>query len=265
MSRLLPAPPRRVSRNCDLYQDPLLLFLSLWNTDSRITSLTDTSLYCAVVAFFGRDGNVPLVSTTSRQSVGCLKMNGTIRAGAFSSDGKELLTSGGDGIIYLWDLRMQRCLRRYVDEGSTGGTSLAASPDGRTFASGTKSGIVNVYHHPSQAAPTGGNGVAGAAASVPEAPLMLRPLRALSQLTTSADTLAFNGDGQMLAIASRLKRDALRLVHLPSLTVFSNWPTSRTPLHYVHSVCFSPGSGYLAVGNAKGRVVLYRLHHFPQA
>ena len=70
---------------------------------------------------------------------------------------------------------------------------------------------------------------------------------------------------QMLAMASRMKKDALRLVHLPSGTVFQNWPTSRSPLGYVHSVAFSPGGGYLAVGNAKGRALLYRLHHYGAA
>jgi U3 small nucleolar RNA-associated protein 18 len=68
---------------------------------------------------------------------------------------------------------------------------------------------------------------------------------------------------QILLMASRMKKDALRLVHLPSATVFANWPTAATPLHYVHSAGFSPHSGFLAVGNAKGRALLYRLHHYP--
>jgi U3 small nucleolar RNA-associated protein 18 len=67
---------------------------------------------------------------------------------------------------------------------------------------------------------------------------------------------------QILAMASVKKRDALRLVHVPSFTVFSNWPTSRSPLHYVSALAFSPGGGLLAIGNARGRVVLYRLHHY---
>ncbi len=67
---------------------------------------------------------------------------------------------------------------------------------------------------------------------------------------------------QVLVMASRLKKDALRLVHLPSATVFSNWPTSRTPLHYVHSAGFSPGGAFLAIGNARGTAMLYRLHHY---
>jgi len=49
------------------------------------------------------------------------------------------------------------------------------------------------------------------------------------------------------------------------MTIFSNWPTSKSPLHYVHSTAYSPNSGYLAIGNARGRVLLYRLHHYNKA
>ena len=68
---------------------------------------------------------------------------------------------------------------------------------------------------------------------------------------------------QILAMASRMTKDALRLVHLPSFTVFQNWPTSRSPLGYVHSLAFSPGGGYLAIGTARGNALLYRLHALP--
>ena len=47
-----------------------------------------------LVAFLGNEGCAPLVSLRSRQCVGDLKMSGTVRTAAFSSDGQELLTSG---------------------------------------------------------------------------------------------------------------------------------------------------------------------------
>jgi U3 small nucleolar RNA-associated protein 18 len=96
----------------------------------------------------------------------------------------------------------------------------------------------------------------------PRGALSPKPLKAFMNLTTLADTLAFSPDGQMLAMSSRMEKDALRVVHLPTRTVFSNWPSSKTPLHYVHSLAFSPHCGYFAVGNARGRVLLYRLTHY---
>ena len=85
------------------------------------------------------------------------------------------------------------------------------------------------------------------------------------QLTTSITSLAFNPDSQLLAMSSKYKKDAMRLVHVPSGTVFSNWPSSKTPLHNVSTVAFSPGGAYLAVGNDRGRVLLYRLAHYNAA
>jgi len=131
-------------------------------------------------------------------------------------------------------------------------TSVAASAGG-LLAVGSSSGIVNVYRDVWKEA--GGSEVGGIEGRVP-------PMKVLSQLTTSVDTVEFSADGQLLAIGSRMKRDAMRLVHVDSMTSYSNWPTSKSPLHYVHSVCFSPSTGYLCIGNARGRAVTYRLHHY---
>jgi len=192
------------------------------------------------VAFLGNKGYLPLISLKTKQWMGNLKMSGTVRAAAFVPGKTELLTSGVDGMVYTWDLRMRRCIGKALDEGSYKCTSLACSSNGMV-ATGSDSGIVNLYSHNKGA-------------------LDLR--KTIYNLTTRCDTMAFNPDNQILALASSRKKDALKLVHLPSNTVFSNWPTSKTPLSFVHSIAFSPGSGFLAIGNARGAALLYRLHHF---
>lgn len=118
-----------------------------------------------------------------------------------------------------------------------------------SFFHSSKSGIVNVY----------GRDVLNTNVYKPT------PLKALGNLTTRVQEIKFNHDAQLMGISSNRKRDQFRLVHLPSLTVFSNWPTAATPLSYVSSFDFSPRSGYLAIGNDKGRVLLYRLNHYPSA
>ena len=104
--------------------------------------------------------------------------------------------------------------------------------------------------------------------------------KTLQNLTTSISTLCFNHDSQLAAMASNAKKDQMRLVsallphyyrydaqrsakvHLPSLTAYSNWPTSSTPLGHVTSVDFSPTGEYIAIGNNRGRALLYQLSHY---
>jgi U3 small nucleolar RNA-associated protein 18 len=95
-------------------------------------------------------------------------------------------------------------------------------------------------------------------AGVPPAP---RPLRALDQLTTPVSHLAFSPCGQALCVASRWKRDALRLVHLPTASVFRNWPTAATPLGRVSAVAWGEVAGELrlVVGNEAGRVMCWEV------
>ena len=68
-----------------------------------------------------------------------------------------------------------------------------------------------------------------------------------------------------MAFSSHQKQDALRMVHIPTMTVFSNWPTQKTALRYVNCFDFSPSSGYFAAGNDRGRVALFRLKHYNTA
>jgi U3 small nucleolar RNA-associated protein 18 len=167
-------------------------------------------------------------------------------------------------------------MQQQRDEGAIDCTALALSADSSYLATGGSSGVVNVYRRPAgllspvnfddaDVASAGATSSPAAAGGFRVQPVTPAPLKAIMNLTTSIDSLSFSHDSQMLLMGSRLKKDSLRIVHLPSLTVFANWPTSRSPLQYVHSAAFSPHSGFLGIGNAKGRALLYRLHHYPEA
>lgn len=81
-------------------------------------------------------------------------------------------------------------------------------------------------------------------------------------LTTGISQLNFNADGQMLLMASQAKKEALRVMHTSTCNVFPNWPTAGTPLHFVSTAAFSPNNRFLAIGNDRGKVLLYRLKHY---
>ncbi|KAG0086098.1 U3 snoRNP protein [Podila epicladia] len=199
------------------------------------------------IAFLGRDGYIILVSSSTRQWVKNMKMNGNVRAVAWSSDSTYLYSVGGDAEIYQWEISSGKCLHRFMDDGGFKPTCIAVSPNDQFFAVGSRSGIVNIYDR---------------TCLKTRAP---KALRAIGNLTTAIHTMRFNHDSQILAIASKARKDQLRLVHLPSLKVFPNWPTKGTPLSYVTCLTFSPRSGYLAIGNDKGKVLLYRLNHYSSA
>ncbi|KAF7818388.1 U3 small nucleolar RNA-associated protein 18-like protein [Senna tora] len=199
------------------------------------------------IAFVGNEGYILLVSTITKELIGTLKMNGTARCLAFAEDGQQLLSSGGDGQVYHWDLRTRTCIHKGIDEGCINSTALCTSPGGELFAAGSDSGIVNIYNRDEF---LGGK---------------KKPMKTIENLTTKVDLMRFNKDSQILAICSGMKKSSLKLIHIPSYTVFSNWPPPNKSLGYPLSLDFSPGGGFMAVGNAAGKVLLYKLHHYQHA
>lgn len=170
-----------------------------------------------------------------------------------------LIATNTYGEIWEFDLSNNgKILRKWKDQGGVGITTIQVGggtnsnnffpissgkvKENRWLAIGSESGYVNIYDRKSSSTS--------------------EPVATLDQLTTSISHLVFSPDGQMLCMASRAIKDALRLVHLPSFSVFSNWPTSGTPLGKVTSVTFSPRGEMLAVGNLQGKVRLWRLNHY---
>ncbi|KAJ9560016.1 hypothetical protein OSB04_005176 [Centaurea solstitialis] len=199
------------------------------------------------IAFVGNEGYILLVSSKTKELIGTLKMNGTARALAFVDGGRQLMSTGGDGHIYHWDLRTMTCLHKGVDEGCITGTALSSSPVGNIFAAGSDSGIVNVYNRDEF---LGGN---------------RKPIKTIENLTTKVDFMKFNSDAQILAVCSSMKKNSMKLIHIPSFTVFSNWPPSNRALQFPRCLDFSPGGGMMAMGNADGHVLLYKLNHYQHA
>ncbi|XP_020031549.1 U3 small nucleolar RNA-associated protein 18 homolog [Castor canadensis] len=194
----------------------------------------------------GIAGYSHLLSMKTKELIGSMKINGRIAACTFSSDSKKIYTSSGDGEVYVWDVNSRKCLNRFVDEGSLCGLSIATSRNGQYMACGSNSGVVNIYNQDSCLQETNP-----------------KPIKAVMNLVTGATALTFNPTTEILAIASRKMKEAIRLVHLPSCTVFSNFPVlKRKNISRVQTMDFSPRSGYFALGNEQGKALMYRLHHY---
>ncbi|EME42556.1 hypothetical protein DOTSEDRAFT_73415 [Dothistroma septosporum NZE10] len=217
-------------------------------------------------------GVVNILSATTLQWISKVRIEsrGGIAEFAWWRIGKGLCIIGKNGEVTEWSLSDQRVVARWQDEGAVGTTTLALggqhelvkSPIGndRWIAIGSSSGIVNIYDRRVWL----DNDTAGIVQAVPEQP---KPTKVLDHLTTPISHLAFSHDGQILAMASKWKRDSMRLVHLPSCTVFKNWPTSSTPLGRITGVAFADGGvvegsdayAVLAVANEQGKIRIWEI------
>ena len=58
-------------------------------------------------------------------------MNDGVEAVNFSPDGEYLYSPGVGGEVYIWDLKAQQCVHKFVDDGCNKGTALAVSRNNR--------------------------------------------------------------------------------------------------------------------------------------
>jgi len=185
-------------------------------------------------------------------------MNGENKTVSFTPCGRYVIASGSDGDVYRWDVRSQRCISRFHNQDGTKTSALALSS--RVLAIGAESGVVNLYQNNDNQHQQNND-------QLPIQGLYNNkntndPIKSIMNIKTSINNLKFNTSGEILAMSSCMEMDVLKLVHVSTGSVFANWPTKKTPLGYITSMDFSPCSGFLAVGNDKGKCLLYDLKHY---
>ncbi|CDK27040.1 unnamed protein product [Kuraishia capsulata CBS 1993] len=195
----------------------------------------------AFIALLGNSGWINVISTSSGQWVKGFKVEGTLIDCEFTED-CHLFGVNTAGEVWEWEYTTEKIVAKWQDESGVGITRISSGgKNGRWLAIGSNTGIVNIYDRSSSAH---------------------KPMGTVESLITTISTLEFSPDGQLLCIASRDKKDALRMVHLPSCKVYGNWPTSSTPLGRVTSVCFSNGGELLFIGNDVGKVRTWVLNYY---
>ena len=225
--------------------------------------LSPCGRYMGIVASTKKGGGIiNVLSTQTTQWIAAARLASRNGIADFawwgSGDGMAIL--GKDGSVGEYSMESRTFLAVWYDEGNVGGTAIALGGHGgpqeigedRWVAVGSNSGIANVYERNDLVESRGGGGDI----TLKERP---EPRRRLEQLITAITQLVFSPDGQLLAFGSRLSKDALKLVHLPSCTVYRNWPTQQTPLGRITAVAFGQQSDLLAVGNDRGKIRLWQI------
>lgn len=212
------------------------------------------------IGLIGNNGYVNILSVGNGSFVKNFKIEGVVADFVWSSTEEILFITNNHGEVYEFAFNNNNVINKWQDENGIGITKLAlGGKNDRYLAIGSQNGIVNIYDRLKGFKINDGKG------SIDEHTNLLyipKPLGTITNLVTTISSLEFNFDGQLLCIASRAKKDALRLVHIPSCSVYQNWPTSGTPLGKVTSVAFSPNSEMLAVGNEAGKARLFQLNDY---
>jgi U3 small nucleolar RNA-associated protein 18 len=203
-------------------------------------------------------GIINILNAFTTQWIAAARIEGRNGVADFAwwSDGEGLTVVGKGGEVGEYNVESRCFLARWIDDGSIGATVIQLGgrngPEvlggDRWVTIGSQSGIVNIYDRNSF--------VFGTGVKIPERP---KPKRSFDQLTTPTSNMEISPDGQLLVISSKWKKDALRLVHLPSCTVYRNWPTSSTPLGRITAVAFASDSDMLAVANEAGKIRLFEI------
>lgn len=228
--------------------------------------LAPSGRHMALIATSRKGGGMlNIISVGSMQWVAQARLDsrGGIADFSWWRNGEGITILGRDGQVAEWSLVSRRTVGLWRDEGSVGGTVMGLGGKGgpaglgedRWVAMGSNSGVVNIYDRNTLVSRIGDDG------SIEIKPLP-EPTRRYEQLTTPITTISFSHDGQLLVFASQHKKDALKLVHLPSCTVYRNWPTEQTPLGRVTAIAFGKGKEadlVLAVGNDIGKVRLWEV------
>ncbi|EXJ76199.1 uncharacterized protein A1O5_00707 [Cladophialophora psammophila CBS 110553] len=211
-------------------------------------------------------GSINVLSTEAMQWVCSCRIDsrGGVADFAWWRDGNGFAVVGKNGEVSEYDVEMRRVVMRWMDEGAVGTTVIALGGEAgqqcrggsRWVAVGSSSGVVNLYDRRGW---MGGQTMTSSDDHDDAKDERPKPARMFDQLTTPISNLEFSEDGQMLVMTSRWKKNALKLVHLPSCTLYRNWPTDKTPLGRISAATLSPDGSYLAVGNEQGKIRLWEI------
>uniref|UniRef100_A0A182VSK3 U3 small nucleolar RNA-associated protein 18 homolog n=1 Tax=Anopheles minimus TaxID=112268 RepID=A0A182VSK3_9DIPT len=198
------------------------------------------------LASAGDCGEVHLMCAKSKDVLQTIQLRYTCYSLAFTPDSRYLLCHSNDMEVYVFSLEQKRIVNIFQDDGCVNGSCIAICPNGQYVATGSRQGVVNIY-----------------ALEVTLTQKNPAPLKTITNLTTYIDSLSFNATSELLVIASSTIKNAVKLFHVKSGTVFRNFPLHMTNLGKVTVAEFSPSGGYLALGTKGSKVLLFRVKHYP--
>nr|XP_046909823.1 U3 small nucleolar RNA-associated protein 18 homolog [Dermatophagoides farinae] len=203
-----------------------------------------------------QNGNINLLSASSKELIQEMKINGDVNCLSFSPDSNYIIAHGQQTgcQAFIFDIRNARkfipCVNRFNDPDTIIATAMDLSPTGNLLAIGSNMGTINLYRFDDIIKQTN--------------PM---PIKSIMNLTTAISSLKFNHDGQLLLLASDQKNDAIRFLNTNSMTVYKNFPlfvggNSGRTYGRIFDIDFSPHSGYASFVTGSGSGHLFRITEY---
>lgn len=218
------------------------LFTSFFDKSVDNFSISQDENY---IALNNNKGDLVMLSGKNKEYLFHLRCNEPITTTQFTHDSRFLFTASNSGKIYQWDLNKRAVYDCVRDVGASVINCMDLSFNDNYLAVGGLNGIVDLYDRDAKTLKLNKN-----------------PLKEVQNLTTAITDLEFNKKGEIMVISSKWKKNAIRIFHLGSRTVFSNWPNLKTKLQFVTSLKLSENCKYMALGNDEGNVFLYNFKHY---
>ncbi|KHJ90141.1 hypothetical protein OESDEN_10018, partial [Oesophagostomum dentatum] len=197
----------------------------------------------SLLAMVGHSSQVYVLSTLSMELVKTFSAPNNVTSLQFlPASNQELWAMTECGEVIIWDLK-NSSQHMFRDEGAVSGTVVRLSSDGSKVAS--RPLALQMYS------------IANVRRSADP-----KPLLTASNLVTSCDSVAFSHDSQIMAFSSNVKKNQVRLLHIPSRTVFKNFPRKDGKMTNIKCMEFSPRSAYLAFGCSNGQLILDRINYY---
>ena len=186
--------------------------------------------------------SVHFYDVSNRDLLRTIPTSDELRCGAFTDDSLFFIAAGKNGRGLLFECENFKAINRFQEPEMQYIHAISVSSS--RVAIGTDAGVLHIFDFDELRKP------------------YPKPIFSKMNLVTKVDSIQFNPTGELVVFASSDKKDSLKVLHLGSQKVFSNWPTQNTPLSYVRDIAFDSASRYLAIGNEKGRVTLWELSFY---
>ena len=85
----------------------------------------------------------------------------------------------------------------------------------------------------------------------------MKPIKRITNLSTKLSGILFHPKSEILAVASKWKKNGIRLINMNDFKVFQNFPKLQDALKYPTAVSFSKLGNYMCVANDEGNAFAY--------